>query len=61
MLEYYNHAGRHLVEYLYEKEDGLYSTMYGKWNGFDNVVEHRVFRFNGHIQSGWNIFNTLKK
>lgn len=55
MLSYSNHAGKHTVEYLYEIEDGVYTTMVGKWNGFDKPVKSDCFRYMGVIQSSWKI------
>jgi len=53
LLEYTNHAGKHIVEYIGEIEDGAYTTLIGKWNDFDEEIEHKCFRYMGVIQNSW--------
>lgn len=56
-FEYSNHAGKHIVEYIREIDDGAYTKMIGKWNGFNEEVTHECFRYQGVIQNGWKLFN----
>ena len=59
ILEYSNHAGKHLVEYIREIPEGSYTKLVGKWNGFNNEMTTDCFRYQGILQSSWKIIKSL--
>jgi len=55
LLRYSNHSGYHVIEYDHEEIDGNSSTMYGYWDGGNVLIKKEMFRFEGVLQSGWEI------
>ena len=50
-----NHAGKHIAEYIREEEDGAYTTLICKLNGFDGETRIPCFRYQGQIQSSYSL------